>query len=317
MTKRTPEDPRFTPIILRRELIASGYTDRTIRALVEQGTLAKVRRGAYADATAWASVDASGRHELMVRAVLRQSKTGLVPSHASGVPFHEGPLYGLDLSSVDVTRIDGRSGRAEAGVRQHRGKLVEGDLVSKYGVQVISPTRNALEVTTQTSIPAALCVVNDYLHRRLTTPEQLQERYHLGIEHWNNSLHTEVVLRLAHPDIESVAETLTWHLMWTQHIPRPVPQFVLRDGAGAIVARLDFAWPELGVYLEVDGKTKYTKYVRDGETAVDVILREKQREAWVQETTGWVVIRVVWSDLFRPEQTAARIRRILDQARAA
>lgn len=311
MIKRKPDDPRFTPIVLRKELIAAGYTDRAIRTMVEQGQRARVRRGAYAEARAYNSLDEAGKHELVTRAVIKQAKTEVVPSHSSGVPFHDGPIYGLDLSTVDVTRIDGRAGRAEAGVRQHCGKLADGDLVTRHGLQVISPTRNALEVATQVEVAPALCVMNDYLHRNLTTLEALNARYELGMDQWRDSLRTGVVLRLAHPKIESVAESLAWHLMWTQHIPRPEPQYVIRDDSGEIGARLDFAWPQLGAYIEIDGKSKYTQYLREGETVVDAVLREKRRQEWVHEMTQWRVIRIVWADLFRPELTASRIRRVL------
>ena len=41
---------------------------------------------------------------------------------------------------------------------------------------------------------------------------------------------------------------------------------------------MDFAWPEFGVFLEFDGKEKYTKYLKEGESVVDAVLREKKRE---------------------------------------
>ena len=37
-------------------------------------------------------------------------------------------------------------------------------------------------------------------------------------------------------------------------------QYEIRDSAGQLLARLDFAWPELGVFLEFDGKEKYLKH---------------------------------------------------------
>ena len=44
-------------------------------------------------------------------------------------------------------------------------------------------------------------------------------------------------------------------------------------------------------------------------------MREKQREERICQLTGWVCIRITWADLERPERTAGRIRRILDQRR--
>lgn len=315
--RRQDDDPRFTPILLRRHLIANGYTDRSIKALVKQGTWVKLRHGAYASSKAWAALDDGGRHELITRAVVTQARTPSVPSHSSAVTLHGGPTYGLDLTSVDITRTDGKAGRAEAGVRQHCGKILDGDIQRLHDLDVMSPTRVALEVTTQADIPASLCVMNDFLHRRLTTQDNLVARYELGIDTWSKTLTTPVVLRLAHPRITNVAESLAWHLMWTQSIPRPEPQFEIRDEDGEVGATLDFAWPEHKSFLEVDGRSKYTQYLREGETALDPILREKQRTEWVQEVTGWRIIRVTWADLFRPERTGARIRRVLSGQVAA
>ena len=55
---------------------------------------------------------------------------------------------------------------------------------------------------------------------------------------------------------------------------------------------------------------KYEGLLREGERASDVVVREKQREDMIGRITGWRCIRVVWADLYTPEQTAARIRRM-------
>jgi hypothetical protein len=82
----------------------------------------------------------------------------------------------------------------------------------------------------------------------------------------------------------------------------------LRSGDGELVAIVDFAWPELGVFLEFDGKIKYQKLLRAGESPTDVVVREKRREELICRLTGWRCIRIVWADLYRPELTAAAIR---------
>src|SRR5262245_53394761 len=117
---RTPDDPRLARIRLRRELLADGWTDRAIAREVDDGALAKVRHGAYVAGSAWRALDRDGRHELKTRAVLKQAKTRLVVSHASALPLYEATTWGQPLVECDVTREDGRTGRKEAGVRQHR-----------------------------------------------------------------------------------------------------------------------------------------------------------------------------------------------------
>jgi hypothetical protein len=295
---------------LRSELKNAGHSDRDIAALVAGGVLRRLRRGAYADAPAFDAADASGRHRLLARAAVKQAKTRVIVSHTSAVPFHDGPIWRLPMNEVQLSRPDGRAGRAQAGIRQHQRLVQPDDVVIRHGLEVMSATRTALEVTTCASTEVSLIVVNDFLHRRLTTVLDLQQRY-AAMCHDPYTLKTDLVLRLADPRLESPAETRTWFMCYRHGVPAPTPQYQLRDEIGDLIARLDFAWPELGVWLEVDGRQKYVKYLREGESVVDVVLREKERESMIAEITGWRCIRITWVDLADPEATVARIIRLL------
>lgn len=295
---------------LRSELKNAGHSDRDIAALVSGGVLRRLRRGAYADAPAFDAADASGRHRLLARAAVKQAKTRVIVSHTSAVPFHDGPIWRLPMNEVQLSRPDGRAGRAQAGIRQHQRLVQPDDVVTRHGLEVMSATRTALEVTTCASTEVSLIVVNDFLHRRLTTVLDLQQRY-AAMCHDPYTLKTDLVIRLADPRLESPAETRTWFMCYRHGVPAPTPQYQLRDDIGDLIARLDFAWPELGVWLEVDGRQKYVKYLREGESVVDVVLREKERESMIAEITGWRCIRITWVDLADPEATVARIIRLL------
>lgn len=305
-----PDDSRDAPLMLRQELLSVGFTDKAIARMLRCGEWVRVRNGAYTQAAAWAALDDAGRHLLRVRAVVAQARTPVVVSHTSGLPFFDAPLWGLDLSLVHVTRRDGRTGRKEAGVDQHRGRMIEGDVVRRSGLDVMSPTRLALEVTMVAGVEPSLVVVNDLLHRKLTTQARLATRYD-AMELWPWTLNTDIVLRLADPRIESVGESRTYHLCFRKGLPMPEPQYEITDANGKVVAVVDFAWPELGVFLEFDGKVKYEKFRRPGERASDVVVREKKREDEIRRLTGWRCIRLTWSDLEHPERTAAMIRATL------
>jgi hypothetical protein len=309
MIKRKPDDPRLTAIRFRREMLLDGWNDRALAAARRTGDLAQPRRGVYVAGGPWSTLDDAGRHEVRCRAAVRAAGTEVAVSHTSGLTFYDTPSWGLAHDAVDLTRLDGRSGRAEAGIRQHRGKVAEGDVVHVGGVRVMHPTRAALEATTQLGVEAALVQICHLLHRGLTTREDLQARYTSSMERWPGSLRTELCLQLARAEIESVGEARTWHLFHRHGIPLPVPQYPVRDRHGRIVARLDFAWPDLGCFLEFDGRVKYQQLLREGETVTDVVLREKERESLVCRLTGWRCLRLVWEDLAHPERTA---RMILD-----
>ncbi|MBA2955121.1 hypothetical protein GON03_12340 [Nocardioides sp. MAH-18] len=270
---RPDDDPRNAPVYLRKTLLAQGLDDRTIRRLVAEGTLIKVRRGAYADRPDHDLLDAAGRHGLRARAVCQQARTSVVLSHVSGLPEYDAPTWGLDLSEIHVTRPDGRAGRREAGVQQHCGTLLEGDVVERHGVLVMTPPRLVLEVTTVATAEAGLVVANHFLHCGMTTKEELLERYAL-VERWPYSLRTRLVLHRADARIETVGESRTLHLIATAGLPAPECQYPIRAASGRVLYRVDFAWPELGVFLEFDGRVKYEKLLGPGERASDVVLAE-------------------------------------------
>ena len=307
---RLADDPRNGPVILRRDLLAQGHNDRSISKLLRDGMIVRVRHGAYVAADVWNALDESGRYGLLSRAVLRQANTPVVLSHASGLPEFGAPTWGFDLSDAHVTRTDGLPGRREAGVRQHRGLLRPGDLLVVNDVPVMQPARIALECTTLGNAEASLGVCNFLLHEGLVTMDQLRSQL-VEMEPWPNSRPAEIVLRLADARIESVGESRTLWCCFQQSLPMPIPQFEVRDGAGRLIGRVDFAWPDLGAFLEFDGLVKYEKLLRPGERPSDVVVREKEREQQICSLTGWRCIRITWADLAHPQLLAQKIRAVL------
>jgi Transcriptional regulator, AbiEi antitoxin len=296
-------------VFLTREALAVGYEPKTIRALVRRGEWVHVRHGAYCSADLWHSLDARGRRALVADAVYRSAKAHVVLSHTTAVDRMNVPVWDMP-DATHLTRTDGKAGRREAGVVQHRGEVVAEDLTLLGGMWVTSGTRTALDCTMIGDTEHSLVIVNGLLHAAETTPELLQRRLD-SMVHWPNSLHTELVLRLADSRCESVGETRTFHLCWSEGLPMPEPQYKIRDRSGRVVARVDFAWPEYGVFLEFDGRVKYEALLKDGERPSDVVLREKRREEMICGLTGWRCIRITWADLLNPARTAARIRAVL------
>lgn len=297
------------PVMLRSEAIAAGMSDRDLSRMVGRGQLHRLRQGAYVAGEIWRAQDRGGRHRLLTRAVVVQAKSPVVVSHGSAMALHNGPLYGLPLERVEVTRLDGRAGRREAGVRQHRGALFIGDVTECQGLAVTGATKTALDVTTITSVEAGLVAVNALLNTGRTTLAELHHRYS-SMEQDPYTQRTDLVLRLADPRIESVGESRFFHLAWRHGLPVPEPQFEVCE-ADRVVARLDFAWPNRGVWLEFDGREKYVKHLRPGESVTDAVLREKRREDRVRELTGWRCIRITWADLEDPQRLAARLMALL------
>jgi hypothetical protein len=297
-------------VFLRSDALASGISDGQISRLVRGGEWHRIRHGAYVAGELWEQASPETRHALTARAVLLRCRTGAVLSHVSALPEYAAPTWGLDLGAVHLTRLDQRAGRKEAGVNQHRGLLLPDDVRTIGDVEVTAPARTVLDVIPLAGCEPGLVVTCFFLHAGLTTVRDLQASY-VQTQSTPHTLGTTIVLRLADDRFESVGETRTFFLCRRQGLPAPEPQWVVFDAGGREFARLDFAWPQFGVWLEFDGKEKYLRYLRENETVVDAVLREKQREDRIRELTGWQCIRITWADLYHPERTAARIARKL------
>ncbi|WP_426244580.1 type IV toxin-antitoxin system AbiEi family antitoxin domain-containing protein [Nocardioides sp. LHG3406-4] len=301
-------------VFLRRELAAAGYSDAAIAANVRSGLWHRVRFGAYVAGDLWRSLSVADRHRVLCRAVLRTSHPTAVLSHVSSVIERGGPVWGVPLTHVHTTRADGRGGRRESGKAPHRGVLPPEHVEIVNGVPVTIAARSAVEVTTMTDVESALVSVNALLHDRAMTLEEFSGLAH-DLRYWPRSLSTDLVLRLANPLVESAGESRVDYMCFTQHLPRPSAQVVITDEQGRAFARVDFAWPEFGVFLEFDGREKYARFRRAGETLEAFLMREKSREERICQLTGWVCLRIGWADLDNPSLIASRIRRMLESRR--
>ena len=294
-------------VFLRSEAESLGYHDHAIARAVKDGTWVRVRRGAYVLGDIYRGLDLSGRYDLLCRAAVRQARTDVVLSHTSSLAQWGCPLWEAPLNEVHLTRQDGRTQRREAHVRPHRGLLIDGDIERRNGLLVTSPARALLEYTTIADVEHSLVEVDDLLHRKLVELAALRARY-AAMSQWPGTLITDLVLRLADGRSESVGETRARYLVWSQGLPPPEVNYPIYDENGREVARVDLAWPELGLFLEFDGKVKYERLLQDGERPSDVVVREKRREDMICRLTGWRCIRIVWADLYQPAVTAAKIR---------
>ena len=306
MDTRLPPLASNSGVFMTYELLAHGLDDKALTKFVRSGELHRLRQGAYCRGTLWRGLDEEGRRALVAHAAYRSARTHVLMSHTTAADRFGVPVWDMpDLSHF--TRTDGKAGRREAGVVQHRGLVTADDVTFRDGFWMTSGTRTALDCTTIADTEHGLVIVNGLLHAGETTVEQMEHRL-ATMTHWPETLHTDVVLRLANAKCESVGETRSFHLCYAQGLPMPIPQFPVLDRNGRVIAWVDLAWPELGTFLEFDGRVKYEKLLKDGESPSDVVIREKRREERICGLTGWRCVRITWADLHHPDRTAARIR---------
>ena len=130
-------------------------------------------------------------------------------------------------------------------------------MVALNGIEVTSATRTALDCATIMDTEHSLTVVNDLLYRKLTSMEELAEGQQF-MSKWPGSLRHGLVLQLADGRCGgSVGEGRTLYLIFRQGLPMAEPQYPIEEPGGKVIAYVDFAWPEHGVFLEFDGRIKY------------------------------------------------------------
>lgn len=300
-------------VLLRRDVVASGIDDNALARAVRSGRLVRLRQGAYALGPAWSSTDRIGQYRLLVHAVRRQYGDDVAISHTSACIEQGGPNWGLDLSEVHLTSLFGVGERTAAKVVHHRGVCRVGDITRLDGSWITAPARTALDTACLASREPAVAVLDYFQQRGLTTRDELEQAL-ASMTQTPDSLSLLPKLRLSDGKAESVGETRSRLLFKSQGLPAPIAQFEIAHPAGHIAGRVDFAWPERRVMLEFDGRAKYLRTRRKGETIEEAVLREKAREDHLRELTGWLMIRLVWADLDYPAETAHRILRAFAQA---
>src|SRR5439155_20951932 len=108
------------------------------------------------------------------------------------------------------------------------------------------------------------------------------------------------------PATGSLLETLMVQL--ARHVDGLCPpkrQVEIRNRQGEFVAYVDLAWPDLGIFIELDGQQHKDQPVYDA-----------RRENAVVAATGWLCARFTWTEVVRyPVSTARRLAALADQAR--
>lgn len=285
----------------------SDYDDKAMARAVKLKIWFRIRRGVYTFTDIWSGLEAEDRHRVRSAAVMHSLGSRVALSHVSGVIKWDIPTWGLDLSRVHVTRLDGGPGRIEGDVVHHEGVCLDDEVVEKDGHKVLIPERCVLEAGSRAKLPAARLVIADGLLRLgLATEDRLAEQFQL-MEHWPYMRSMHLPVRMADGDAASVGESLGRHLFQASHIPAPRLQYKVHDSAGNLVGTCDWGWPDHGLLGEFDGWVKYGRLLKPGQEPGEVVFAEKQREDLIREVTDCRMIRIIWSDYDRPRLTARRV----------
>lgn len=300
---RPPALPRPTA---RADLLALGITDAEIRADLRAGRLVRLVTGVYLEADRLDGLGTDDRERVRIRGAALRSPE-LVLSHRSAAAVHGLPLLSSRSRAVHFIRPGSGGGRRNAERQVHVSRLPDRDRMTIDGLHVTTVARTLFDLGRTESLQTAVVAADGALRRALVDGPAV-ERVLADQPSTSGRPRSIRALRLADGRSESPGETLTRLTLRSPGVPALELQVEIFDERGTLVGRPDLAVTSCGVLLEFDGRGKYTSLLRSDQDVTNVVLAEKRREERLTEL-GWLVIRVTWADLARPEVLVQRVVR--------
>jgi hypothetical protein len=216
-----------------------------------------------------------------------------------------GFLHGLDsvdFIGPDFTLPPTSSGR-RAGVRR---RIVPADrIVERHGVLTVDGLQVLLDLAAELDDLRWEQALESALRKRLTTVAAIEPA--VGGVRSADRIRRVLALRPeGAPPTESLLETLMVQLVRTvPGLADPARQFHVYTADDVFIARVDLCWPDLGLFIELDGQHHKDQPVYDA-----------RRETAVVAATGWLCGRFTWREVvYLSRVTAKRLADVVDQAR--
>jgi hypothetical protein len=290
---------------LARELVRGGLSPVEIRSAVGTGRLRRLRRGAYVEPDG-SDDDLVRQHRQLIAATLRQGHPGAVVSHGSSAVLHGPAVPRSALGCVHLTRNRHGGGQRRAWLQVHGHLLPDEHVTEIDGIATTTLPRTVVDLACSLPLTDAIAVGDGALRLGAAPGELASVLTEVGAR--RGVATARRALELLDGRSESYGESVSRVLMLERGLAGLVPQQLIRDERGVVVARVDFAWPERGVIGEFDGRVKYGRALAPGQEPEMVLWREKVREDLLRDL-GWQVVRWIWADLDDPRAWFARLDR--------
>lgn len=292
-------------LLRRSDALETGLALHEVRALYSSGGWERLARGAYVFGELLAQLDERSRHMMQILAVLPRLSENSVVSHDSAAVLHGLPLFGADLSKVHTTRHRRGGGRTTAGVVVHCSTL--DDVHEVDGIRVTTLARTIADIGRTRSLDTAVSMGDAALRGGMDFA-CLQDELARS-QKWKGIAHARRASNILDARSESVGESLGRIRLLQSGFTDIDLQVEIYDDQGRHVARTDFMVCSR-VVNEFDGKQKYEKYLRPGQSASDAVFTEKKREDRIRDL-GYPVVRFTWADLFAFDPVAESVRNAL------
>ena len=270
----------FTP----EDALQQGVTRAALRWGERQQTWRRAVRGVYAD----------GPEPL---SALDLARAKVIQSCSVA----RGRLAGV-LHDLDSVRLAGRAGRLPP--------LVCASVMCIDGVPCAEGTQTMIDLAAVLDDATWEQAVECALRRQLTTIAEIDAQLPaLGRAKAPGTARIRRVLdrrpRCVVPTGSLLETAMVQVARGIEGLPDPVRQLRIENEYGEFVAFVDLAWPELGIFIELDGQHHKDQPVYDS-----------SRETAVVGATGWLCGRSTWHEVIDlPAFARRRLARIVEQAR--
>ena len=281
------------------ELLAAGLSAGRIRRLVRDGTLVRLRSGAYAPMATVTSLQRAPRDQttkqageqlLAVAATLAVTSSRSVGSHRSAALVYGLGLVGGPESVTEITRTPGGRGSrtGDLGVLVHIAALPPGHVVSYRGVPLTSVPRTVIDLARTLPFAEGVAVADSALHARLTSKSELATVIS-DCGRWPGLRRAREVTAFSDARAESVLESLSRAAFRQAGLPPPDLQVWVGDD-GEVIGRVDFLWRRYRTIGEADGALKYQTPAR--------ARSQLERDARLR-AAGYEVVHFTWPQITR------------------
>jgi hypothetical protein len=265
----------------RVQVITAGMHPRAINRRLATGQWKLVDHAVYRDA----ATPPSWRQRLIAACLAGPA----VASHRSAAA-----LLGFVACEEDVVEVTALRHR-----RRHRGDVVwhesrhfdSRDLTEIDGIPTTRPLRTLLDLGVVFDADRLEELLDDGLRRGWFSTTAVRRRWEEfgGVLRPGGRIVRAVLERkeAGERPAESILETRFRQLLGRAGIPQPVAQFEVSDG-DKLIARVDFAYPEFGVVIEIDGEERHA-----GRSPRKHDARKERRLVRL----GFRVLRFHWDDV--------------------
>ena len=292
------DELRFTHELLAEE----GMTKYGLQRARREGALQQVRRGVYAGSD---DLDDRSRHLRLIRATVPMAGPGSVVSHASAGVLHGLPVPVRSLDRVWATRTSGGHGRHGSVLHLRKCRLAPDEITVIDGIPVTTLERTVIDLSRLLAYEWGVIACDAALAGGLDREALLAAAARAA--GWPGARKAVAAAIFADGQAQSPLESVSRVQLHRLGFPTPVLQLPVVSG-GKVVATCDFGWDEAGLVGECDGKFKYGRLLKPGETPDDAVMREKRREERIRGAGFWIV-RWGWDEAWNP----TALRRIVDQ----